>query len=332
LPVLVLAVALPCFGATHALPKLRFSLPPAMSCLPIAFGQAWGVFEKHGVDVELVGLSDNEERSAALLAGDIDGMVCDITTSMLLLAAGQDIVITSAAHGGDQTGSLAILSPKSFGIQSLTSMYADEGHGYKVATLYRSDLEYVTDQLMKSLGFRIDQVGLYSYWTDMLQLAVWFAVPAVPAAVLPEPYITYITHLTVPKTGEFLQFVHLSDFEGIVPPPGVVVFRRSVVQEESDAVARFYDAYREAVDLVNSKTRDEMIQEGIGVAISLFFPGVSADTVPATMLDNFVIPRFPPVGALDPDIFASLASWVNLKRYASFHQDYAAVTTDQFLR
>ncbi len=331
LSLVVLGLAFPCLGAPGALPKLRFSLPAMMSCLPIAFGESWGLFEKHGVDVELVGLSDNEERNAALLAGDIDGMICDVTAAVLLLAGGNDVVITSAAHGGDQTGSLALLSPKSYRIDSIEALYATGKQGFKVATLYRSDLEFETDQLMQSLGYPIGDGDLYSYWTDMLQLAVYFAGQMVPAAVLPEPYITYISHLTVPKTLELMEFTHLSDFEGITPLPGVIVFRGTTLKEKADAIARFYDAYREAIAAVNAASRDELIQSGIGVAISIFFPGVSPDTVPPAMLDNFVIPKFEETGPLDPQQFADVVAWVNLKHYAVCHLSYAAVTTNQFL-
>jgi len=331
LGLVVLGLAFPCLGAPGALPKLRFSLPAMMSCLPIAFGESWGLFEKHGVDVELVGLSDNDERSAALLAGTIDGMICDVTAAVLLLAAGNDVLITSVAHGGDQTGSLALLSPKSYRIDSIEALYATGRQGFKVATIYRSDLEFETDQLMKSLGYPVGDADLYSYYPDMLQLAVYFAALMVPAAVLPEPYTTYISHLTDLKTLELLEFAHLSDFEGITPLPGVMVFRSEVVEEKQDAVARFYDAYREAIAKVNATSREELIQSGIGVAISIFFPGVNPDTVPPAMLDNFVIPQFEETGPLDPQQFTDVVAWVNLKRYAVCHLAYAAVTTNQFL-
>lgn len=330
LSLLILCASLPCLGGSDPLLRLRISLSPMMSSLPIALAHAWGLFEEHGLAVELVGLSDNEERSAALITGDLDGMVSDVTAAILLSSAGSDIVITSADYGGDQTGSLAILSPRSFQIESLQAMYEPRKRGLQVATLYRSDLEYQTDQLFESLGHDTDRPDLYAEWTDLLQLAVWFGGQMVPAAVLPEPYITYISHYPL-VDGAPLNLVHLSDFEGIPPLPGVVLFRRSVVDAQPDAVARFYDAYREAIDLINTTSREELIEKGIQAAISLFFPGVTTSSVPTGILDSFVIPHFSLPQELDRNQFASVVDWVNRKGYAFSRPSYDAIATRQFL-
>ncbi|HET6418343.1 MAG TPA: hypothetical protein VFG22_18745, partial [Polyangiales bacterium] len=68
--VLFLACMINLFSAADELPKIRISLSPVMSSAALAFAEGWGLFEKHGLNVELVGLSDDEERSAALMAGD----------------------------------------------------------------------------------------------------------------------------------------------------------------------------------------------------------------------------------------------------------------------
>ncbi|MCK5586208.1 hypothetical protein KAJ02_09055, partial [Candidatus Bipolaricaulota bacterium] len=121
----------------ETLPRLRFSLPPVLEALPIAFADAWGLFEEHGVDVELVGITDNRQRSAALITGNLDGLIQDVTNSILNKIEGTDIVITSTASLRSQTDSLALalLSPAIFRFETFEALI-DSGEA--IATIYRS--------------------------------------------------------------------------------------------------------------------------------------------------------------------------------------------------
>jgi len=67
---------------------LRISLPPVLEALPVAFAQEWGLFEEHGVEVELVGITDNLQRSAALMTGNLDGLMSDVTHAVLDASVG----------------------------------------------------------------------------------------------------------------------------------------------------------------------------------------------------------------------------------------------------
>ena len=66
---LLLAGSVLCLG--QDVPGLRVSLPPVFASLPIAYAAEWGLFEEHGVDVEIIGMTDNQVRSAALSAGEL---------------------------------------------------------------------------------------------------------------------------------------------------------------------------------------------------------------------------------------------------------------------
>jgi len=330
--ILFLIIGSSIFPMADELPALRISLSPTMGSVPLAFAHGWGLFEKHGLDVTLVGLSDDEERSAALIAGVIDGMVCGVTTAILLYASGTDIAITSAAYQRDQTGSLAILSPSTFNVDSLESLLSNREDLNKIATIYRSDFEYQADRLLESADFNINKMNPYIYWTDMLQLALWFFARAVPAAILPEPYITYIANFPLPGGEGSLEFVCLSDFEGIELLPSVLVFRRLVVEEQEELIRRFYVAYREAIDIINDLNREQLIDIGIDKALALFFPGVSEESIPEGILDSFVIPHFSQPERLSKEQFQDVVSWLAAKQYTRENPAYEEMTTDRFLQ
>jgi len=320
-------------AAADPLPQLRISLPPVMGSLPLAFARGWNLFEEGGLDVDLIGLSDNQARILALMAGEIDGMVCDVTTAILLVTSGTDIVITSTAYQPEQTGSLALLSQNYFKIESIDDLLSRtvKGNTMKsIAVTEMSDLEYEVDTLLKSRGYTVDPEKDYSYWYDMLQVATFLSMGSVYAAVLPEPYITYISNY--PPSNPNHTIVRISDFDGIEVLPSVLVFRREVVEGSPEKIERFYTIYRQAIDMLNALSREELIERGIDEALALFLPGLTEESVPEGIMDSFSIPHFPQPQMLSQEQFEDVVNWANEKRYTLKRPSYAEMTTDRFLQ
>ena len=320
-------------GAADDLPRVTLSLPPVMGSLPLAFARGWNLFEEGGLNVELIGLSDNQARILALMAGNIDGMICDVTTAILLVTSGTDIVITSTAYQPEQTGSLTILCPSYFNITTLDDLLSrtENGSSLKsIAITEMSDIEYSIDTLLKSHGYTIDPDKDYSYWYDMLQIATFLALGSVYAAVLPEPYTTYISNY--PQINPNSTYLHLSDFDDMDILPSVLVFRREVVESSLELIDLFYGIYRQAIDMLNALSRDELIEMGIDEALTLFFPGLTGESVPEGILDSFVIPHFPQPQMLAKEQFESVVTWVNGKCYTWKQPPYEEMTTDRFLK
>jgi len=295
------------------LPTLRFSLPPVLEALPIAFADAWGLFDAHGVDVELVGITDNQERSAALLTGNLDGLMSDVTHAILDASTGLGLVVTAAARSRIQTGSvaLALLSPASFRIDTLTDLLASR---QLIGILHRSDYEYMLDCLIERTSEGDERDPNCSSFTDMLQLATMLGAQWLGSAVLPEPYVSYISTY-VPPGGEPLKLVLLSDFEGLVLPPAVVLFRESFVDSYPEAVAAFHAAYSEAIVRLNQTARDEFVQTGLEVAVSLFFQAANVELIGQDVLDALPIPAYEPLGTLERDEYESVSQWMVSKWY-----------------
>jgi len=311
--------------------SLRFSIPPMMGSLPIGFADGWKVFDEYAVDVELIGLSDNQSRNLALIAGQIDGMVCDVSTAVLLAATGTDIVITSTAYRPEQTGSLALLTQSYFQIDSLETLMVKTtaGNNLKsIAVTSMSDFEYHIDTLLASQGYDVNPEKDYSYWFDMLQVATFLSFGSVYAAVLPEPYVTYIDNFPPLKEGSHL--VHLSDFEDIDLLPSVIVFRREVIESQPEAIEAFYAGIRAAIDRVNALDRDELIETGINEALDVFFPGTSRDTVPEGILDTFNIPEFEYPEALSENEYTAVVEWAKNKGYIWQAKEHAVVASGRF--
>lgn len=297
----------------ETIPPLRFSLPPVLEALPIAFAQEWNLFEAHGVSVELIGITDSQQRSAALMTGNLDGMMEDITRSILDASTGADIVVTSAASSRTQTGSiaLALLSPVSFGVNSIESLFAS---GYSIGTIYRSDYEYLLDRLLADRigeGVKPPQT---MYFHDILQMAVWFGAGTLPAAVLPEPYVSYLATY-YPVGGRPIELVIHDRFSETGVLPSAVVFHRRYVESHPEAVAAFYAAYAEAIERINNTPREDLIDLGIDIALSLFFQGADRTTINQEVLDTISIPIFDLPMVLERSDYDAILAWMLDRKY-----------------
>lgn len=316
-------------GAASAAPTLRMSLPPVFEALPIAFAEAWGLFDAEGVSVELVGITDNQERSTALLTGNLDAVMSDVSRALLDYSSARDLVITGCAASTPQSDSvpLGLLSHVGFGAGTLAELLASTG---KIGTSYRTDDEYMLDQLLIANGIAKGWSMRYMYFNDPLQLAIWFAAQTVPVAVLREPYISYIATYH-PPTGAPPSLAWLSTFQGIAPLPSAVVFRKAFVRDNPESVRAFYRAYAAAVERVNATPRDELIEVGLSVVLGLFFQGANAASVPQEALDAISIPHFESPGPLAEQTFSQMVAWMLKKGYLYGRPEYGAVVDSGYL-
>jgi ABC-type nitrate/sulfonate/bicarbonate transport system substrate-binding protein len=320
-------IVVPTLGAS--LPTLNISLPPLMNCLPLALGEVWGLFDEAGVDVRLLGISDGQERSAAMSTGHLDGMMCDITRALLDHNAGLEIVVTSAAYPAIQTGShsLALVSPASFDVDSLDAVF---DRNYKIATVFQSDLEYLIDRMLSDRGHSARPRGTFAFWTDLLQIAIWFGAQSLPVAALPEPHLTYLQTYAPPgSTPVEVNVLHAFDDTELLP--SIFVFRREVVEERPELVDAFYAAYRHAVERINSTPPEDLLNPAIDAALSLFFPGSPRGAIPAEVVESFAIPAFRNPEALARGAFDALAAWMVDRSYLPSVPSYEDLVDNRFL-
>jgi len=302
-----------------------------MEALPVAFAEEWGLFEAHGISVELVGFSDIDERSAALHTGNLDGLMSDVTHAILDASTGLGLVVTAAARSRPQTGSVALglLSPASFRIDTFPDLLASN---QLIGILYRSDYEFMLDRLIESTPNGDERNANFSKFTDMLQLATMLAAQWLGSAVLPEPYVSYIATY-VPPGGEPLKLILLSDFEDLVLPPSVVLFRRSFVDNYPEVVKAFHAAYSEAIVRLNQTSRSELVDTGLDIAVSLFFRAANIELIGQEVLDALPIPTFEPLSTLEPDEYDRIARWVLSKGYVYGNSpDYEEFANWEFLQ
>jgi len=168
------------------------------------------------------------------------------------------------------------------------------------------------------------------YFNGVLQIAVWFGAQSIPAAVLPEPYISYLATYR-PVNGEPIHVVTLSDFSEVDGLPSVIVFQRKFVADHPDVVRAFYAAYGEAIERINATPRDRLIEEGLNVVIPLFFEGADPASIPQEILDAIIIPIFNRPEDPPREKFDDVAAWMKSKGYIIELPEYEDLVDPRFI-
>lgn len=316
----------PLKGYSQTPKPLRISLPPTLDAVPIGFGLEKKVFANSNSGIELIGFTSTQQRNAAVLSGEIDGFIADITSAALLVGAKANVAITSTAFDPiDDTRALALLTHKFTKIKTLEELL--KANPPKPIALIRiSDMEFSTDQLIKSKGFKVDEQKTYNDWADFngLQKAAELLAGAsanVPAVALPEPFatLTEVVGNTVKLGNDTNEIITLSDYNGMDLQPGVVIFRKTVIGERAEQLKLFYKAYKESVDLINKSPTDEVVEALIKVALQLFFKDITREeldkNLPKGWELKFKVPKFPAPRALLRAEFEGVVEWALAKRY-----------------
>jgi hypothetical protein len=108
---LFLAVSVGVFAS-----PIRVSLPPLLGALPVAVAQKLDLFREQGLEVQLVPLPSQRDRILAFQAGQIEAMVTDLTSALLLVASQpKQAAIAAALYLPPQDGThLALITPVNF--------------------------------------------------------------------------------------------------------------------------------------------------------------------------------------------------------------------------
>ena len=150
------------------------------------------------------------------------------------------------------------------------------------------------------------------------------------SAVLPEPYITYIATYE-PPGGNPVAMTALAEFDPAELPPSVVVFQGAFVDEHPDLVAAFHAAIDDAVERLNGIPRDELVDQGLDIAVSLFFQAANTELIGQDVLDALPIPVFDRLGTLDPALYDNIVAWMLEKGYVQRAPVYGEFVCDDLL-
>jgi NitT/TauT family transport system substrate-binding protein len=322
---------------------IRLSMMPAQDVVPLAFALEQGIFNKYGVNVELVCGGNALERNTAFLGGQLDALAVDLTGAVLLLGRQAPAAIVGTVfeptpdprHGNSIVRTLAMLTHKFSSYRSVEDIIKS-GPKRQITMVQPSDMEYLTDKLLQSKGVKSRDVDYYYTGVedfDKIQVIAQLlgaGTVSVQVAILPEPHAT-LTEVVAEANA--VEIITLSDYKGLRVPPSVLLFSRQVLGERGESVRRFFQAFKESVTTLNTSARDFIIDALIRAGVNICFPELRGQELkfPDGWRERLRVPYFPQPRALRADEFEAHVSWALEKRYIREKIAFASVTDFRFL-
>jgi NitT/TauT family transport system substrate-binding protein len=196
---------------------IRVALLPVLDVLPIVVAQEEGLFEQHGVKVELISVGSAPERDQLISSGQADAMMNELISVMLLNQSSLQVQAVRYARAATAEQPLfSIMAP------------ADAG---------------ITDaQGLKNVPVGISQATIIEYLMTLL------ASGELGAATLPEPFTTLAKQQGA--------VVALDDSIDPELSFSVYSVRKQMIDEHPEAVKAFLAAIEDAVSLINANPQN----------------------------------------------------------------------------
>ena len=306
IPLLLALLLAACGGAKPEPVTLRIGVLPILDALPMYVAQVEGHFAEQGVEVEFVPVASAAERDQLMQAGQIDGMINDLVSTMFYNKDKTQIIVVSFARTATPDfPQYMILASKDSGIETV-----DDLRGVPIGISEGSVIAYTTDRLLEAEGLTQDDI-------------VTIAVPKIPdrlallqsgelkAANLPDP----LSSLAIQGGAKVI----IDDTSHPEIGNSLISFRKSVVEEHPEAIRAFMAAVEKAASEINAdKTRwSELLTE--------------KQLVPAPVLGTYAIPSFPTGSVPSEAQFADALAWTQEKGLLTGQVSYSESVDPSFL-
>ncbi|MBK5108264.1 MAG: ABC transporter substrate-binding protein [Anaerolineales bacterium] len=286
--------------------ELKIAVLPLLDALPMYVAQENGYFEEQNLQVDFIPVGSAAERDQVISAGQADGMINDLVSTLLY---NQDItqiqVVSFARTATPEFPQFRILTAKDSGINSL-----DDLKGVEIGISEGSVIEYTTDRLLEAEGF------------SALDIAT-LAVPSIPvrmslldsgelkAANLPDP----LASLAIQGGASVIT----DDTSHPEYGNSLISFRKSVIDSNPEAIKGFLAAIDKATQEINANPNkwDNLLTE--------------QKLVPAPLIGSYQIPTFP-IGSLPSQAqWEDVVEWGLAKGYISQNVSYDASVNGDYL-
>lgn len=285
---------------------IRVALIPVLDVLPVVVAQEEGLFEKHGVQVEIIPVGSAPERDQLISAGQADAMINELISVMLL---NQDsLQVQAVRFARTATAEQALFSIMAAGTAHITD--AQGLKGVEVAMSQGTIIEYLTERLLQAQGLSKDEIKTIAVpkIPDRMTL---LASGELKAATLPEPFTTLAKQQGA--------VVALDDTSQPQLSFSVISVRKAVIDEHPEAVKAFLAAVEDAVNLINANPQK--------------YTSVMVDQkmVPAPIVDTFKVPTYPTKGIPDEAQFSDELAWAKEKGYLTGDPTYSETVNGSLL-
>lgn len=266
-------------------PTLKIAVLPILDALPMYAAEAQGYYAAEGIKVEFVPVASAAERDQVMQAGQVDGMINDLTSTVLYNKDTQKIAVVRFARiAAPDSAQFSILASKASGITS-----ADQLKGVEIGISQGTVIEYLTQRVLENAGLSSADIKTTNIpkIPDRLQM---LAEGQLQAATLPEPAASLAV-----QSGSVLVISDAS-----LPSVGTSEFSFSVstLKAKPGTVKKFLAALEKATVDVNA-TPDK-------------FNTLLTDKklVPAPLIGKYQLPKFPAASVPSEAQLKDVQAWM----------------------
>ena len=285
---------------------LRIVVLPILDALPMYVAQQEGYFEENGVSVEFIPASSAAERDQIMAAGQGDGMINDLVSTLFYNQDEIQIQIVRFARiATPEFPQFRILAAPESGITNI-----DDLKNKEIGVSEGSVIEYTTDRLLEAEGFSQDEIETVAVpkIPDRLSL---LSSSEIPAANLPDPLSSLAMQSGATVVIDDTLHPEYGNSE--------ISFRKDVIDEHPEAISGFIAAIEKAVNEINSDPSkwDELLSE--------------KQLVPAPLIGTYQIPTFPIASVPSEAQWEDVVAWAIAKTYLKDNVSYADSVNKTFL-
>ncbi len=293
-------------GSQNDPATVRMALLPILDALPMYVAEEQGYFAEENLEVEFIPVTSAAERDQIIQAGQADGMINELLSTLFYNSEEPEIVVVRNARvATPEYPQFFVLASAGSGIDSL-----DDLKGQDIGISEGTIIEYSTDRLLEAMGFTEEDIQTIAVPRIPDRMALLNS-GELPAANLPDP----LASLAVQSGATVL--IDDSSF----PEYGhsAISFRKEFADQNPSAVERFLSAVEKAVADINAD------KDQFSTLLS------ERQLVPEPLVGTYTIPDFPTASVPPLSQWDDILDWALSKGYILNELDYDESVDDQFL-
>lgn len=295
-----------CAPAQTEKTPLKFTALQILDFLPMYVAQEEGLFEKHGITVELIPAAAPPVRDQLVVSKQADGMINEISGTLFFNRENVQVQIVRFARAATPEVRLfSILASPQSGITTVEGL-----RGKSIGISDGTIIEYLTDRMLAEEGISPDEIVKTSTpnLTDRMTL---LSSGGLDAAVLPEPLATLAEQQGAVLILDDRKYPDYSN--------SAITFRTDVLESRPEDVRAFLAAIEEAVAMINADPAkfDNLL--------------VELKVVPPPLQGSFHVPAFVTAGVPSEEQFQDVLEWTQSKGLIAGDQSYSDNVNPDFL-
>lgn len=287
--------------------SLKVGILPNEEILPLYVAKEEGLFEKHGVNIEIVNFQSAAERDAALQAGAVDGVEGDLLAVALIRQGGIPVKAVSLVMGATvEEGRFAMMAAPGSEID------VEEIKGKKLALSKNTIIEYVADQMLMAKG--IDPQEVEKVNIAKMPLRVENLLQGqVDAAVLPDPLASFAE---LKGARVLVDDTKLSKNIS----QSVYFFSDRAIKNKKTAIQNFIKAYSDGAKVVteNPEKYRDLFKEKI--------------QIPVELQETYPVPSFSPLQLPSREDTQRVIDWLKSNKLLTEPYTYEDLVTDEIIK